>query len=253
VRWGEIFVSKPSPGVGIRDRRQLLVSWNENSRTTWNRACNRKWQLCARNQDRLHRSNDKKKEKSVRGAMNLLKWNAWKAPLSMPVESQLSDQRCCFSTISRYRNEAMMKLKSTMMISGWRYGDSVLILSQDTHSHMLGSISSVVDCLEIRSLPLETRKKGLLELISLSTCFNYNEWRVFTLTSLFAWRIRSLPHDSLSSILGLKNSNSRARTSLKLLQSDTFNHVLVNYSGWSDDSLTSLDWNPLFWSRWNTR
>ena len=47
-----------------------------------------------------------------------LKWNAWKAPLSMPVESQLSDQRCCFSTISRYRNEAMMKLKSTMMISG---------------------------------------------------------------------------------------------------------------------------------------
>ena len=101
-----------------------------------------------------------------------MKWNAWKAPLSMPVESQLSDQRCCFSTISRYRNEAMMKLKRTMMISGWRYGDNVLILSQDTHSHMRGSISSVVDCLEIRSLPLETRKKGLLKLISLSTCFS---------------------------------------------------------------------------------
>ena len=32
----------------------------------------------------------------------------------------------------------------------------------------------VVDCLEIRSLPLETRKKGLLKLISLSTCFNLN-------------------------------------------------------------------------------
>ena len=149
-----------------------VVNWNENSRTIWNRTRTRKWQLCARNHDRLHRSDDKKKEKSVRGAMNLLKWNAWKAPLSMPVESQLSDQRCCFSTISRYRNEAMMKLKSTMMISGWRYGDSVLILSQDTHSHMPGSISSVVDCLEIRSLPLETRKKGLLKLMSLSTCFN---------------------------------------------------------------------------------